>query len=250
MVRLESFAALVFGASSGIGRSVAMAFAEEGARVALVSRNQENLEEAASQIAEKTGAELLILPGDVAVRADVDKAIDETIERFGQLDVLVNSAGTNTAVRRMDELQSDEWTRILDTNLTGALNTTQSPLSYFRQNGGGLIIQVSSVSGRYGDGSGAAYQASKHGVVGVAQATMFEERQNGIRVSVLLPGLVDTPMVMRRPTPPGRDLMDKALQPEDVAAACVFLASLDGRAYVPEMILLPRQLQCIGQTAV
>jgi NAD(P)-dependent dehydrogenase (short-subunit alcohol dehydrogenase family) len=112
---------------------------------------------------------------------------------------------------------------------------------------GGLIIQFSSVSGRWGDLSGAAYQASKHGIVGLCQATMVEERLNGIRVSAILPGLVDTPMPMRRLQPPTREILDKAMQPEDVAMGCVFLASLPARTYVPELIMMPPALQVVGR---
>jgi NAD(P)-dependent dehydrogenase (short-subunit alcohol dehydrogenase family) len=147
----------------------------------------------------------------------------------------------------MSDLPQGEWDRVLSINLTGAFNTVQAVLPYMRAQAGGLIILFSSVSGRWGDLSGAAYQASKHGILGLCQATMIEERLNGLRVTAILPGLVDTEMPMNRPTPPTREILDKALKPEDVAMACVFLASLPSRTYIPELIMMPPRLQVVGQ---
>jgi serine 3-dehydrogenase (NADP+) len=117
-----------------------------------------------------------------------------------------------------------------------------------RSQGGGLIIHIGSVSGRWADFSGAAYQASKHGLVGLAQATMIEERENGIRVSVVFPGLCDTPLLKLRKSPPSPETLAKAMQPEDIASACLFIAKLPARTYVPELIMMPGALQCAGQS--
>jgi NAD(P)-dependent dehydrogenase (short-subunit alcohol dehydrogenase family) len=246
MGALDGQTVLIFGASSGIGRAAATLFAEAGAAVAVAARRGSHLAELAAELATK-GHQALALPTDVGHRDQVDRAVAATVERFGRIDVVVNAAGLNTQHRRISDLVQAEWDRILMTNLTGAFNTTQSILPHMRSKGGGLIIQFSSVSGRWGDLSGAAYQASKHGVVGLCQATMVEERLNGIRVTAILPGLVDTPMPMRRLQPPDREILEKALKPEDVAQACVFLATLPGRAYIPELIMMPPALQVVGQ---
>jgi NAD(P)-dependent dehydrogenase (short-subunit alcohol dehydrogenase family) len=246
MGALDGQVVLIFGASSGIGRSAAILFAEAGAAVAIAARRGSQLAELAAEIG-TSGHQSLALPTDVSHRDQVDRAVAATVERFGRIDVVVNAAGLNTQHRRISDLIQSEWDRILHTNLTGAFNTTQSVLPHMRSRGGGLIVQFSSVSGRWGDLSGAAYQASKHGVVGLCQATMVEERNNGIRVTAILPGLVDTPMPMRRLQPPDREILDKALQPEDLAQACVFLATLPGRAYIPELIMMPPALQVVGQ---
>ena len=137
---------------------------------------------------------------------------------------------------------------MLAVNLTGAFNTTHAVLPRFRARGGGLIVQVSSISARWGDASGPAYQAAKAGVVGLCQGVMYEERLNGIRVSAILPGLVDTPLMEKRAAPPPREVLDRALQPEDVARACVFLATLPARSYIPEIVIMPPGLQVIGHT--
>lgn len=249
MGTLEQRVALVFGASSGIGRATALAFANEGTAVAVAARRVSALATLAAEI-EAVGGRALAIPVDVSDRAQVDRAVNLTLSRFGDLHIVVNSAGDNTLVRRMEVLQQSEWDRLLAVNLTGAFNTTQVPLAHMRSRRDGLIVQVSSVSGRWADVSGAAYQASKHGVIGLCQATMFEERQNGIRVTAILPGLVETPLPKRRPNPPPQSVFDQAMQPEDIALACIFLASLPTRTYVPELIMMPGALQCIGQTIV
>jgi len=246
MGALDGQVVLIFGASSGIGRAAAVAFAEAGAAVALAARRGSALAELAGELG-VGGHQALALPTDVGHRDQVDRAIAATFERFGRIDVLVNAAGLNTQHRRISDLAQAEWERVLTTNLTGAFNTTQSVLPGMRDQGGGLIIQFSSVSGRWGDLSGAAYQASKHGIVGLCQATMVEERMNGLRVTAILPGLVDTALPMGRLEPPDRETLDKALQPEDVALACVFLATLPARTYIPELIMMPPQLQVVGQ---
>ncbi len=104
------------------------------------------------------------------------------------------------------------------------------------------MIFVSSAAVQRPDVSGVAYQATKHGVVGLAHGTMQEERLNGIRTTVIFPGLTDTPLLLKRPTPTPPEVVAKALQPDDVAEACLFVATLPTRAYVPELVLLPSQL--------
>ncbi|HLW59340.1 MAG TPA: SDR family NAD(P)-dependent oxidoreductase [bacterium] len=246
---LSGQGALVFGASSGIGRATAVALARAGAAVVVAARTGPALEQVAAQIRSEGGrADAVVV--DVAVREQVDAAVDRVRALWDALDIVVNAAGTNVPRRRLDVLSQADWDELIRVNLSGAFHTIQAALPPMRDRRSGLIVQVSSVSGRWGDTSGAAYQASKHGVIGLCQATMFEERRNGIRVTAVLPGLTDTPILQRRSEPPPRSVLDQALQPEDVAAACVFLASLPARSYVPELIMLPPQLQCVGLTAI
>jgi len=245
MGKLQGQVAIIVGASSGMGRAAALAFAGEGAKVAVAARRQAELDALGAEIT-KAGGQVLSRTVDVAKRPDVDAVVQAALERFGRVDVMVNCAGVNTQNRKLEVLDHAGWDRIIAINLTGALHCTQAVLPRMRAQKGGLIIHVASISGLWGDFSGAAYQASKHGMVGLANATRMEERLNGIRVTVIYPGLCDTPILNNRPVPPTREQRDLMMKPEDIAAACVFAASLPPRTYVSDLVLMPGALQCNG----
>ena len=245
MGRLKGQMAIVVGASSGMGRATALAFVAEGAKVMVASRRQGELDALVAEI-KRAGGEAIAATVDVAKRPDVDAVVRAAVERFGRVDVLVNCAGVNTRDRQLALLDQAGWDRIIGINLTGAFNCTQAVLPRMREQKNGLIIHVSSISGLWGDFSGAAYQASKHGMVGLANATMMEERRNGIRVTVIYPGLCDTPILNNRVVPPTQEQRDLMMKPEDIAQACVFAASLPPRTYVSDLVLMPGALQCNG----
>jgi len=236
--RLAGKVAVIIGASSGMGRATAEAFAEAGASVVVAARTADKLEALAARI----GDRCLACPTDVTDSEQIRRLIDASVERFGRIDVLAYVTGTNIPDRALGVLSSDTWDMMLATNLTGALHCTQAVLPAMRTQGSGLIIYVSSACVQTPDVSGVAYQATKHGMRGLAHGTFREERDNGIRTSVIFPGLTDTPLVLRRPVPTPREVVDKALQPEDVAEACLFVASLPERASVPELVLVPSAL--------
>ena len=131
---------------------------------------------------------------------------------------------------------------MIQTNLTGAFYCTKSVLPAMRQQEKGLIIYISSAAVPFPDTSGVSYQASKHGLVGLAHGTFKEEKENGIRTSMIFPGLTDTPLVLQRPVPTPPETVAKALQPQDVADTCLFVASLPERTYIPELVLMPAGL--------
>ena len=245
MGRLKGQMAIVVGASSGMGRATALAFVAEGAKVIVASRRQGELDALVAEI-KRAGGEAIGLAVDVAKRPEVDAVVQTAAERFGRVDVLVNCAGVNTRDRQLALLDQAGWDRIIGINLTGAFNCTQAVLPRMRAQKNGLIIHVASISGLWGDFSGAAYQASKHGMVGLANATMMEERRNGIRVTVIYPGLCDTPILNNRVVPPTQEQRDLMMKPEDIAQACVFAASLPPRTYVADLVLMPGALQCNG----
>ncbi|HEX2988206.1 MAG TPA: SDR family oxidoreductase [Chloroflexota bacterium] len=247
MGTLSGQTAIVAGASSGMGRATALTLAKAGCRVFAAARKEESLKELAAEAA-AAGCELRFRKADASKRAEVDALIQEAVDCFGKIDVLVNSVGTNTPDRKLSVLSDENWHHLVDTNLNGAYYLTQAILPQFRKQGGGLLIHITSVSGRFTDYSGAAYQAAKAGVNALAHATMLEERANGVRVSIIMPGLCDTPIMLKRAVQPSRETLDKALTPQDIADACLFLSSLPARTYVPEMIVMPNGLQCLGQT--
>lgn len=249
MGKLDKQVAIVVGASSGMGRATALAFADEGAKLALFARRAEQLAEVAAEIRAK-GAECIVCVGDMSKPTDAEAVVKETAAKYGRVDTVVVAAGTNVPNRKLTGLTAETWDRVIATNLTGAYNFTQAALPQYRTQKGGLFVYVSSVSGKWGDGSGVAYQASKHGLSGLAFGTMIEEQENGVRTTVIYPGLTDTPLLNNRPVPPTAELRAKMIKPEDIAAACVFVAAMPARSYVPELTIMASELQCVGRAIV
>jgi NAD(P)-dependent dehydrogenase (short-subunit alcohol dehydrogenase family) len=237
---LSGKTALVIGASSGIGLSTANLFADAGARVHAAARRVEAIEKG-------VGGRVVAHALDISDRQAVWRTVEEVGEADG-IDVLVIAAGMNFTERRLEQLTADGWDAMISVNLSGAFYAVRAALPYLRASRG-LVVLISSVSGFWPDMSGPAYQASKAGMTELAHAAGFEEHQNGVRFSAVLPGIVDTPILDNRPEPPPREVRDLSLKPEDVAQACFFLATLPERAYVPELTILPTAIQALGKTS-
>jgi NADP-dependent 3-hydroxy acid dehydrogenase YdfG len=178
----------------------------------------------------------------VSQRADVEQLVAATNAKFGRIDMLIYASGTNLPDRSLERLAPENWDRLLAVNLSGAFHCTQAVLSTMRKAGGGLIVYLSSAAVQLPDVSGVAYQASKHGLVGLAHGTRIEEQKHGVRVTVIFPGLCDTEILNQRPVPTPREVLDRAMRPEDVAEAVLFVAKLPPRACVPEMQIRPSRL--------
>ena len=234
--------ALVTGASSGIGRATALKLAEAGFAVIGAALDEPSLPTFATET-----SSIRAVPLDVTDRHAVDCLAATIGEQHGGLNLLVCAAGVNVRRRRFEELAPEDWRRILDVNATGVFNVAQACLPLLRARGG-LMILVSSGSGRWPDASGPAYQASKRAVLGLAHAIALEEPEHGVRVTVLLPGLVDTPLLDTRPQPPSEEVRAQALRPGDIGDICVFLSRLPPRVTIPELVVLPSTLQRIGKT--
>ena len=235
MSALDGKVALIAGASTGIGLATALAFADAGAEVHAAARRPELIEEGA-------GGRVTAHALDVGDR-DAVTALAKTI---GPLHALVVAAGVNIKKRRFDETSDEDWDRVLATNLTGAFNAMRAFLPALRETRGDVVL-IGSVSGNFTDRSGAAYQASKAGLHALARGAAFDE-DGGVRFTTVAPGVVDTPILENRPQVPDAEMRAQMLQPEDVAAACLFAVSLPPRAYVPELTILPTALQAIGRT--
>jgi serine 3-dehydrogenase (NADP+) len=169
----------------------------------------------------------------------MERLAQHTHTKLGSIDILVFATGTNTPDRSMKRLTTEIWDTMLSVNLNGAYYITRAVLPSMREKGAGHLIYISSISGLLADVSGAAYQAGKRGLVGLAHAIRVEEKENGIRTCVVCPGLVDTEILEKRPVKPPADVIAKALQPEDVAEVVVSVAKLPVRAVVPEIQILP-----------
>src|SRR5215211_3164591 len=238
---LSGKTAVVIGASSGIGLSTANRFADAGARVYAAARRREAIEDGAG------GRDVVAHALDISDKDAVWKTIEEVGEADG-LDVLVVAAGMNFPERRLEQLTAEGWDAMISVNLRGAFYAIRAALPFLRASRG-IVVLISSVSGSWPDMSGPAYQASKAGMTELAHAAGFEEHQRGVRFSAVLPGIVDTPILDNRPEPPPQEVRERSLKPEDVAAACFFLATLPPRAYVPELTILPTEIQALGKTS-
>jgi NAD(P)-dependent dehydrogenase (short-subunit alcohol dehydrogenase family) len=233
--------ALVIGASSGIGLATANLFADAGATVHAAARRRETIEGGAG------GRDVTAHALDISDKETVWSTIEEIGESDG-IDILVVAAGMNFPERRLEQLTAEGWDAMISVNLSGAFYAIRAALPYLRSSRG-LVVLISSVSGRWPDASGPAYQASKAGMVELAHAAGFEEHVNGVRFTSILPGIVDTPILDNRPEPPPKEVRDAALKPEDVAQACLFLATLPPHAYVPELTMVPTAIQALGKTS-
>jgi serine 3-dehydrogenase len=238
---LQDRVVVVIGASSGIGRETAILFAREGARVMASARREDRLRDLALELA-SAGSAITIHPADVTKIDDMDELARVSREKLGEIDALVFVTGDNTPDRSLKRLTPAIWDAMVSVNLNGAYYATQAVLPAMRERRSGHLIYVSSVSALVPDPSGAAYQAAKRGVLGLAHAIRFEEKENGIRTSVICPGLVETEILVKRPVQPTPELLAKALQPMDVAEAIVGVAKMPPRATVTELHLWPTLL--------
>src|ERR687898_3220754 len=182
---LEDKVALITGASQGLGRALALAFAREGARVAINARSEGSIGPVAEE-AEDTGAEALPLAADVSKGADVERMVSETVERFGGIDVLVNNAGLLGPRVRIEEYPEDDWRSVLDANITGPFLVSKAAIPHMRE--GASVINVTSGVSIEGRVEWGAYSVSKFGLEGLTQILAAELAGRGIRVNAVDPG--------------------------------------------------------------
>ncbi len=237
-MELTDKTALVTGGGSGIGLGIAAALAREGCRVAIAGRDQQRLRDAAATF--DAGPPPITRPCDVADRAAVAQLFAWLDEQLGPLDILVNSAGINIVRRQMAELDPADWDRIMAVNVTGSFNCIHAALPGMRARNSGLIVNISSIAGKRAMKlGGVGYCASKFAQTALGTTVGLEERENGIRVTNIYPGEVNTPILAKRPTPVPPERKARMLQPEDIAACVLTIAKLPSRVQVPELVITP-----------
>jgi len=226
---LKERVAIVTGASSGIGRAACVALARAGAHVVLVGRNRERLAATALQVAAAGDgrSSALVLPLDVRSESDMQAMAERTLERFGRIDILVNSAGilraAGATLRMLAHLPVGEWDEVLDINLRGTFLANRAVLPAMLAAGSGDILNISSKSGRAGIAFDAPYCASKFGVIGLTESLADEVRHSGVRVQVLLPGKFETEVLQQTgPLPQPADIPP----PERVADTIRWMLSM------------------------
>src|ERR1700747_99156 len=234
VTRLASKVALITGGGTGIGRAIALAFAREGASVAVAGRRLEKLREVIAEV-HKQGSAGLAMVCDVSRAKDVERAVKGTVERFGRLNVLVNNAGT-LHVSTVEGISEEEWDRVMAGNIKGPFLTSRAVLPEFRKCSGGAIVNIGSVLGLVAMKDRAAYCASKGGVTMLTKAMALDHAHEKIRVNCICPEMVETDLVkgVFNETEQGQAMLKARVatiplgrlgRPEDVAEMGVFLAS-------------------------
>jgi len=239
MSRLQNKVSLITGAAQGIGLATARRFAQEGAIVIVCDIKAEAVEDATRQC-QALGAQAAGFVLDVTDRARVDEVVKQVLERFGHIDVLVNNAGI-TQDARLQKMTLEQFDRVIDVNLRGVFHCSQAVADAMVRQGGGVILNASSVVGVYGNFGQTNYAASKFGVIGFTKTWSRELGPKGIRVNAVAPGFVATPILGTIPDKVITELehrvpLGRLGQPEEIASVYAFLAS-DDASYVNGAVL-------------
>jgi len=237
MPDLSGRVAIVTGSTKGIGRAVAEAMLDAGADVVISSRTVEDVERVAAELQGRGGGEVLGRPCDVREPDECRALVEAAVERFGRLDILVNNAGVGRFAP-VPEMSVDDWRVQIDTNLSGVFYCSKAALPHLSESGDGWIVNVGSLAGKNTFSGGAAYNASKFGLVGLTEAMMLDVRHDDVRVSLVMPGSVDTWFNDRDPEGSPRAWAQK---PEDVALAVLGLLEQPRRTHVSRIEMRPSQ---------
>lgn len=235
MKTMQDKVALITGASSGIGRSTAELFAAKGANVVVAARRKEELDTLVASI-EANGGKASAFQTDVSNAKNVEQMVEHAIKTFGRLDYAINNAGIEGKLNTIMDLAEEDWDKVIDINLKGVfLCMKYEAKAMLKLENGGAIVNIGSVNSFLGFPTGSAYVTSKHGLIGLTSSVSAELGPKGIRVNLLCPGAVVTPMHQRIRSIVGDDLYDKHLlptvhlqragRPEEIAKASVFLCS-------------------------
>ncbi len=220
-MKLAGKVALITGGGRGIGRTIVLSLAREGASVVVTARTAPEIDEVAREV-KKLGQRSLALQADVSREEDVRNMVDQTLETFGRVDILVNNAGTNLPYRNVADMTLAEWNRVLEVNLTGPFLCSRAVLSTMIRQRSGKVINISSIGARYAAAGRSPYRSSKAALLQFTYCLAAEVKQHGIDVNAICPGPTDTRMMKDL----AREGMFPALtRPEEIAEIVLFLAS-------------------------
>lgn len=238
-MNLQGKSVVVTGGGSGIGAGIALGLAAAGCRVAIGGRRTETLAEIVKQ-ADQVAHPIVAHQLDVAENSSIDQYFDWAEQTLGEIDILVNSAGINIVNRTMAAMEPEQWEQVMRINATGAYRCIHRVLPAMRSRNDGLVINISSVAGKRAFAlGGVVYAASKFAMTALGTTISNEVREEGVRVTNIYPGEVNTPILDRRPVPVSEEHRAAILQPEDIAAMVVAICQLPPRANVPEIVIKP-----------
>lgn len=238
-MNLQDKVVAITGGGSGIGAGIAQALAAAGCKVAIGGRRIEALNAVVESLPKPRGT-MIAHPLDVADESSISAYFDWVETQWGEVDILVNSAGVNIVNRTMADMRPEQWDEVLRINATGAYRCMHRVLPAMRRRRDGVIINISSIAGKRAIAlGGVAYAASKFAMTALGTTTSNEVRHEGIRVTNVYPGEVNTPILDRRPVPVTDEHRAAILQPEDLASLIVAICQLPPRAHVPEIVIKP-----------
>lgn len=243
--RLKGKVALITGASSGIGEATAQVLAEEGASVVLSARREDRLQALAKRLTDAGGKALSVV-SDVADEQQANRLIQQARDEFGHIDILVNNAGV-MLLGKIEGANTEDWRRMINTNVLGLMYTTHAALPLMKQQGSGHIVNISSVAGRTARAGSGVYNASKWGVVAFSEALRQEVTGGHIRITVIEPGAVATELTNHITDATAKKSTEdwvnsiKPLQSEDIAAAILYAVTQPEHVSVNEILIRPTE---------
>ncbi|WP_423189062.1 SDR family NAD(P)-dependent oxidoreductase [Alkalibacterium sp. f15] len=226
-MKLKNRVAIVFGGTSGIGEATAMAYANEGAKVVVSGRKEEDGDRIVKAI-KANGQEAVFAKADVTQAVEIKTVVDKAIKAFGHIDILYNGAGIHDNYKTAVEMEEDEYDKLMEVNVKGPYLATKAILPHFIEQGHGTIVNVGSQATHVAGPGGSAYVTSKHALEGFTKQLAYDFGGKGIKANLIAPGFIETPMTEGIEDERLKDIPAKrAGKPEEVAALAVFLASED-----------------------